>query len=114
MCSALRRKYYLPFHHDVLFVRLKLPVIPFADHAEGGMLFPEMITKVLPRMVRFDLDFDLPEHLLPDPAPAIFLTTRPDLGDVAKASASQLRGETVFNGKARCASCWASDVIGLM
>jgi hypothetical protein len=58
--------------------------LPFADHAEGGMLFPEMITKVLPRLVRFDLDFDLPEYLLPDPAPAIYLTTRPDLGDVAK------------------------------
>jgi cytochrome c peroxidase len=58
--------------------------LPFADHAEGGMLFPEMITKVLPRLVRFDLDFDLPEHFLPDPAPALYLTTRPDLGDVAK------------------------------
>lgn len=58
--------------------------LPFVDHAEGGMLFPEMITKYLPRLVRYDLDFDLPEHILPDPAPAIFLTTRPDLGDVAK------------------------------
>lgn len=58
--------------------------LPFADHAEGGMLFPEMITKSLPRLIRFDLDFDLPEHILPDPAPGIFLTTRPDLGDVAK------------------------------
>ncbi len=58
--------------------------LPFADHAEGGMLFPEMITKLLPRLVRFDLDFDLPEHILPDPVPGIFLTTRPDLGDVAK------------------------------
>ena len=48
------------------------------------MLFPEMTTKPLPRLVRFDLDFDLPEHFLPDPAPAIYLTTRPDLGDVAK------------------------------
>jgi cytochrome c peroxidase len=58
--------------------------LPFADHAEGGMLFPEMTSKLLPRLVRFDLDFDLPENILPDPAPAIFLTTRPDLGDVAK------------------------------
>ncbi|MBU1170359.1 MAG: cytochrome B6 [Proteobacteria bacterium] len=58
--------------------------LPFSDHAEGGMLFPEMITKLLPRLIRFDLDFDLPEHILPDPAPAMFLTTRPDLGDVAK------------------------------
>lgn len=58
--------------------------LPFADHAEGGMLFPEMITKALPRLTRFDLDFDLPEYILPDVAPAIYLTTRPDLGDVAK------------------------------
>ncbi|HEY5592102.1 MAG TPA: hypothetical protein VIK55_13930, partial [Paludibacter sp.] len=58
--------------------------LPFADHAEGGMLFPPMITNLLPRLIRFDLDFDLPEHILPDPAPPIYLTTRPDLGDVAK------------------------------
>jgi cytochrome c peroxidase len=58
--------------------------LPFADHAEGGMLFPLMITDTLPRLVRFDLDFDLPEHILPDRAPPIYLTTRPDLGDVSK------------------------------
>jgi len=58
--------------------------LPFPDHAEGGMLFPEMATKQMSRLVRFDLDFDLPEQFLPDPAPAIYLTTRPDLGDIAK------------------------------
>jgi len=58
--------------------------LPFADHVEGGMLFPLMIIDTLPRLVRFDLDFDLPEHILPDRAPPIYLTTRPDLGDVSK------------------------------
>jgi cytochrome c peroxidase len=58
--------------------------LPFADHAEGGMLFPDMTLKLLPRLTRFDLDFDLPEHILPEAAPAMYLTTRPDLGDVAK------------------------------
>ena len=60
------------------------PPLPFPDHAEGGMLFPKMTIDVLPRLTRFDLDFDLPEHVLPDKAPPIFLTTRPDLGDVSK------------------------------
>lgn len=73
--------------------------LPFADHAEGGMLFPEMITKLLPRLVRFDLDFDLPEHILPDPAPAIYLTTRPDLGDVAKGRLITINNYyEIFNG----------------
>jgi cytochrome c peroxidase len=58
--------------------------LPFADHAEGGMLFPNMTLNLLPRLTRFDLDFDLPEHILPDAAPSMYLTTRPDLGDVAK------------------------------
>ena len=35
-------------------------------------------------LTRFDLDFDLPDHFLPEfPAP-MFLTTRPDLGDVSQ------------------------------
>jgi cytochrome c peroxidase len=63
------------------------------------MLFPAMITNVLPRLVRFDLDFDLPEHVLPDPAPAIYLTTRPDLGDVAKGRLVTLDNYyEIFNG----------------
>jgi cytochrome c peroxidase len=73
--------------------------LPFSDHAEGGMLFPEMITKSLPRLTRFDLDFDLPEHILPDPAPSIYLTTRPDLGDVAKGRLITIENYyEIFNG----------------
>lgn len=62
--------------------------LPHPNHAEGGMLFPQFQIDELKRqeqrdLTRFDLDFDLPDHFLPEfPAP-IFLTTRPDLGDVS-------------------------------
>ena len=73
--------------------------LPFADHAEGGMLFPDMTLKLLPRLTRFDLDFDLPEHILPEAAPALYLTTRPDLGDVAKGRLVTLNNYyEIFNG----------------
>src|SRR5687768_3716429 len=48
------------------------------------MVFPDMAIKLEPRLERFDLEFDIPEHFLPEFPPAIFLTTRPDLGDVSK------------------------------
>ncbi len=48
------------------------------------MIFPQSELKLLPRLERFDMDFDLPDHFLPEFPPAIFLTTRPDLGDVSK------------------------------
>jgi cytochrome c peroxidase len=53
------------------------------------MLFPQFHIDEIKRqegrdLTRFDLDYDLPDHLLPEfPAP-IYLTTRPDLGDVSK------------------------------
>lgn len=59
------------------------------NHAEGGMVFPhfqiEEINKQERRdLTRFDIDFDVPDRFLPEfPAP-IYLTTRPDLGDVSK------------------------------
>ena len=58
--------------------------LPHVNHPVGGMVFPQMHIKVQPRLERFDMDFDLPEHFLPEFPPAIFLTTRPDLGDVSK------------------------------
>ena len=73
--------------------------LPFADHAEGGMLFPAMITDSLPRLIRFDVDFDLSEEILPDRAPPIYLTTRPDLGDVAKGRLITINNYyEIFNG----------------
>ena len=63
--------------------------LPHPNHPEGGMVFPhfeiEEIKKLDGRdLTRFDLDFDLPDHFLPAFPPAIYLTTRPDLGDVSQ------------------------------
>ncbi len=63
--------------------------LPHPKQPEGGMLFPrstidEILAQTGRDLTRFDLDFDLPEHLLPEFPPAIFLTTRPDLGDVSQ------------------------------
>src|SRR4051794_38179782 len=64
--------------------------LPHPNHGEGGMLFPKFhIDEILKQekgrdLTRFDLDFDLPDHLLPTFPPPLFLTTRPDLGDVSK------------------------------
>jgi len=63
--------------------------LPHPNQPEGGMLFPKFHIDEIKKqegrdLTRFDLDFDLPDHFLPEfPAP-IFLTTRPDLGDVSK------------------------------
>jgi cytochrome c peroxidase len=66
-----------------LFPKGFLP-LPHPKHEAGGMLFPQMEIKQLKRVERFDLDFDLPEHFLPEFPPPIFLTTRKDLGDVSQ------------------------------
>ena len=63
--------------------------LPHANHPEGGMVFPnfeiqELLKQEQRDLTRFDLEFDLPEHFLPEFPPAIYLTTRPDLGDVSK------------------------------
>ncbi|MGZ3536188.1 MAG: cytochrome B6, partial [Thermodesulfobacteriota bacterium] len=63
--------------------------LPHPNHPEGGMLFPQFHIEEIKRqenrdLTRFDLDYDLPDHFLPEfPAP-IYLTTRPDLGDVSQ------------------------------
>ncbi|HEY3039485.1 MAG TPA: hypothetical protein VGJ66_12160 [Pyrinomonadaceae bacterium] len=58
--------------------------LPHVNHPVGGMVFPPMHIKLQPRLERFDMDFDIPENFLPEFPPAIFLTTRPDLGDVSR------------------------------
>jgi len=63
--------------------------LPHPNHPEGGMVFPKFHIEEIKKqegrdLTRFDLDFDLPDHFLPEfPAP-MYLTTRPDLGDVSQ------------------------------
>jgi cytochrome c peroxidase len=78
--------------------------LPHPNHPEGGMLFPKFAINEIKKqedrdLTRFDLDFDLPDHLLPPfPAP-IFLTTRPDLGDVSQGKLVTLNNFfDLFNG----------------
>lgn len=78
--------------------------LPHPNHPEGGMLFPgfhiEEIKKQEARdLARFDLDYDLPGHFLPEfPAP-IYLATRPHLGDVSQGKVVTLMNYyELFNG----------------
>jgi cytochrome c peroxidase len=78
--------------------------LPHPNHPEGGMLFPkpeiEEIKKQENRdLTRFDLDFDTPDQFLPEFPPPMYLTTRPDLGDVSKGKLVTLDNYyDLFNG----------------
>src|SRR4030095_4026294 len=70
-----------------LFPKGFLP-LPHPNHPAGGMLFPQVAIEEIKHEdardpTRVYLEFDLPDHLLPEFPAAIFLTTRPDLGDVS-------------------------------
>ena len=63
--------------------------LPHPNQDEGGMVLPKSTIDEINRQTarnlqRFDLDFDIPEVFLAEFPPAIFLTDRPDLGDVSQ------------------------------
>jgi cytochrome c peroxidase len=79
--------------------------LPHPNHPEGGMIFPKFHIDEINRqeqgrdLTRFDLDFDIPEHFLPEFPPPIFLTTRPDLGDVSQGKLVTIENfYELFNG----------------
>ncbi len=86
-----------------LFPKGFLP-LPHPNHAEGGMVFPEFHIKEIKKqeerdLTRFDLDYDLPDHFLPDFPAQMYLTTRPDLGDVSKGNLVTINNYyELFNG----------------
>jgi len=75
-------------HNKALWPKGFLP-LPHPNHPEGGMVFPKFQIDEIKKqegrdLTRFDLDYDIPDHFLPEFPPAIYLTTRSDLGDVSK------------------------------
>ena len=63
--------------------------LPHAKHSTGGQVFPEDQIKEIEKLEqrsleRFDVEFDIPEHFIPEFPPPIYLTTRPELGDVSQ------------------------------
>tara|TARA_R110002111_G_scaffold2705_4_gene17946 strand:- start:36147 stop:37559 length:1413 start_codon:yes stop_codon:yes gene_type:complete len=79
--------------------------LPHTKHPVGGQVFPknqiDAIKKAENRdLTRFDIDFDLPEHLIPEYPPPVFLTTRPDLGDVSQGQVLSIKNYyTLLKGK---------------
>ena len=78
--------------------------LPHPNHAEGGMLFPQYHIDAVKKqsqrdLQRFDLDYDLPDHFLPEYPPPLYLTTRPDLGDVSQGELISIENYfELFNG----------------
>ncbi|MGH7227544.1 MAG: cytochrome C, partial [Gemmataceae bacterium] len=65
----------------------------------GHQLFPQMWLNFHPEHQRFDVDFDIPEAYLPEFPPPLFLTTRPDLGDVSRGhEITQANFHQLFDG----------------
>ncbi|WP_256327750.1 cytochrome B6 [Nitrosospira sp. Nl5] len=60
------------------------PSLPHPKQSPGGQVFPQVQVNMFPRLERFDVEFDLPDAFLPEFPPAIFLQTRPELGDVSR------------------------------
>jgi len=60
------------------------PALPHPLQVNGGQVFPKMQLQMFPRLERFDVEFDLPEEFIPEFPPAIFLSNRPELGDVSR------------------------------
>ena len=78
--------------------------LPHPFHPTGGFVFPQNEIDAMKRqdardLTRFDLAFDLPEHFLAAFPPALYLTSRPELGDVSQGQLITLTNYfQLFNG----------------
>src|SRR5258705_11804874 len=63
--------------------------LPHPKHSEGGFVFPHFLINEIKRqegrdLTRFDVEYDIPDHFLPEFPPAMYLNQRTDLGDVSQ------------------------------
>jgi cytochrome c peroxidase len=78
--------------------------LPHPFQPTGGQVFPKEEIDAIKRqdgrdLTRFDIDFDLPERFLAAFPPAMYLTPRPDLGDVSQGKLISLTNYyEMFNG----------------
>lgn len=78
--------------------------LPHVKQSASGQVFPEFVIKEIANqeqrdLRRFDVDFDLPDHLTPEFPPPIFLTTHPYLGDVSRGELLTIRNHyEIMNG----------------
>ena len=78
--------------------------LPHPKHPEGGFVFPHFVIEAIRQqdgreLQRFDIDFDFPDRFLAEFPPAIYLTPRPELGDVSQGKLVSLTNYyQLFNG----------------
>src|SRR3954454_12631346 len=78
--------------------------LPHVKQATGGQVIPDRQIDEIRRqeardLRRFDVNFDLPDHMTPEVPPPIFLTTHPHLGDVSRGQLLTIRNfYEVMNG----------------
>jgi len=78
--------------------------LPHPKHREGGFVFPRFVIDEINRqeardLTRFDVDYDIPDHFLPEFPPAMYLNQRTDLGDVSQGKLVTINNYyELFNG----------------
>src|ERR1700730_18592024 len=78
--------------------------LPHPKHQEGGFVFPRFLIDEIKRqeerdLTRFDVEYDIPDHFLPEFPPALYLNQRTDLGDVSQGKLITINNYfELFNG----------------
>src|ERR1700742_842360 len=78
--------------------------LPHPKHSAGGFVFPHFVIDEIKRqegrdLTRFDVEYDIPDHFLPEFPPPMYLNQRTDLGDVSQGKLVTIENYyELFNG----------------